>query len=188
MKTKRVLGFFLVFAGLFIILTGKAITGAVIGFQPKNYLGLLGILICLTGIFLITASTREWDKYRVNLVLREYESGQLNPVQAALKINDRLYPEGLKITGIDYRGGKINGTIKTPEQFIPFRVNDPDKARDLALAFYEMALINDTGNRKNCELHIGKNASTKHHKSGLQSLLESFEGKYQKDLELAKSR
>lgn len=41
--------------GLFITLTGKVITGAVIGVQPYNYLGLLGILVFLTGVFLIVA-------------------------------------------------------------------------------------------------------------------------------------
>ncbi len=49
---KRGLGIGLIFAGLFIVLTGKAITGAVIGFGAENYLSLLGILVFIVGVFL----------------------------------------------------------------------------------------------------------------------------------------
>jgi len=50
---KRGLGIGLIFVGLFIVLTGKAITGAVIGFGAENYLSLLGILVFIVGVFLL---------------------------------------------------------------------------------------------------------------------------------------
>ena len=56
MYWKRGLGIGLIFIGLFIILTNSFITGAVIGFQPQNYLGLFGIIIFISGILLIVVS------------------------------------------------------------------------------------------------------------------------------------
>lgn len=56
MYWKRGLGIGLIFIGLFIILTNSFITGAVIGFQPQNYLGLFGIIIFISGILLLIVS------------------------------------------------------------------------------------------------------------------------------------
>ena len=188
MGIKRVLnlsGFILLITGIIFILNYSEITGFVILENIGKTTGsIIGTAFIIGGILLLTAS-RGWNNYRVGLVIREYESGELNPVQAALKINDRLFPEGLKITGVDYRGG-VKETIKTEEEFIPVSLKDNEKAKDLALALYEMALINSRTNAKNCELHLGKQASSKHHKEGLTRIIKSFEHKYQGDLEMAR--
>lgn len=186
MNYKRGVGIGLIIISLILIISNTIITGAVIGHPTKNYLSLLGILIFVVGVFFILTTTRGWNNYRVGLVVREYESGTLSPVQAALKINDRLFPEGLKIIGVDYRGG-AKETIKTKEGFIPVQLNDERKARDLALALYELAVINDRANSRNCELHLSRQASSKHHREGLRKIIENFEHKYYKDLELARA-
>jgi|SRR3989344_3215974 len=59
MDYKRGLGIGLIFMGLFLILTGNIITGAVIGTSPENYLSLIGVVIFITGIFLILVSGLE---------------------------------------------------------------------------------------------------------------------------------
>ena len=184
MNLKRGLGIALIFAGLLLVATGKIITGAVIGTNLQNFSSMLGILIFMIGVFLIFNC--EWDKYRINLILGEYESGELNPIQAALKINDRLFPKGIRITGVDYRGGK-KGTLRTEKGHFPIRLNKNDDARDFALALYEIALINDRSNARNCELHLGKKASSKHHREGLQRIIEDFGDKYKKDLNVARA-
>ncbi len=145
----------------------------------------LGLFFLLIGIILFVTGSN-WDRYRVGLVLREYELGSLNPIQAALKINDRLFPSGIKITGVDYRGG-TNETIRTEKEYIPVKLHNDDKARDLALALYEIAVINNRENAKNCELHLSKKASSKHHKAGLLKIIEKFEEKYKEDLETARA-
>jgi len=59
MDWKRGFGVSLMLIGLFITLTSKTITGAVIGFQPINYLGVFGVFIFVLGIFLIIVSKGE---------------------------------------------------------------------------------------------------------------------------------
>jgi len=56
MNYKRGLGIGLIFIGLFVVLTSKIITGAVIGFRPENYLGLVGVLVFVVGVFLVLIS------------------------------------------------------------------------------------------------------------------------------------
>lgn len=167
-----------------IALVPLSITGFAIFDRARGTVSFIGLILIAGGVFLLAAA-KNWNRYRVGLVIREYESGTLNPVQAALKINDKLYPDGIEITGVNYRGG-INETIKAEKEQIPIRLGDREKARDLALALYEVALINDRSNSRNCELHLSKRASSKHHKTGLQKIIDKFEEKYEKDLKTAR--
>ena len=75
MYLKRGLGIGLIFIGLFIILTNSFITGAVIGFQPQNYLGLFGIIIFISGILFITVSRTGSLEEKVKEI-KVYESGK----------------------------------------------------------------------------------------------------------------
>lgn len=182
MNYKRGLGIGLIFVGLFIVLTSRVITGAVIGFQPENYLGLFGVLVFLVGVFLVFVSrTYQDNKSMVKRVLKEYERGKFNPVEAVLRISGDLLPDGIRIIGVDYRGGD-RGTIKTEGGGIPMRFRDQDKARDLALALYEIAVFNDRKNAKNCELHIARGVSSKHYRGGLDALIKDFEEKNKESL------
>ena len=90
-------GIGLIFVSLFIILTGGVITGAVIGFQPQNYLGLFGLLIFVVGIFLIVIERLE-DK----LGRRSYETHQQAHNAANYqRLKDRLLEmQRLKIQGV----------------------------------------------------------------------------------------
>ena len=186
-RVLKIFGILSFFIGIiFILNTFSGITGfSILEGLSSGISSIIGLVFIAVGIVLMSASAW-WDKYRVSLVIHEYEHGELNPVQAALKINDQLYPEGLKITGVEYNGGNKE-TIRTDKDFVPVRLHDKEKAKDLALALYEIAVINDRENAKNCELHISKQASSKHHKKGLLEIIKGFEYKYKEELEAARS-
>jgi len=59
MNWKRGLGIGLIFIGLFIVLTGKVITGNAVGLGSENYLGLFGLLIFIIGVFFMIVSGLE---------------------------------------------------------------------------------------------------------------------------------
>ena len=56
-------------------LTGKTITGNVIGTSPQNYLGILGLAILFIGIFLFSTATLE---DRTNLAQSILETEKIN--------------------------------------------------------------------------------------------------------------
>ena len=63
---KKGFGISLIIVGVFIVLIGKAITGAVIGFSSENYLSLLGIIVFVVGIALMFEGRRgEGDLVRI---------------------------------------------------------------------------------------------------------------------------
>jgi len=53
MNWKRGFGFGFIFIGLFFTLSGKIITGAIIGFKPENYIAWLGIMLFFIGFILL---------------------------------------------------------------------------------------------------------------------------------------
>lgn len=189
MIKKRVLGIVISIIGLILIINSQiSILGAVIGLvEITSGISLVvGLVFVGVGIgIFILAKDNEWDKYRVGLVMEEYESGNLNPIQAVIKINYRLFPSGIKINGVEYHG-ENKETIRTQRGYFPVTIDDEDKARDLAVALYEMAIINDRKNAKNCELHLSRKASSKDHKKGLTDIIQNFETKYKKELESIK--
>ncbi len=65
MNWKRGLGIGFLFAGGFIILTARTLTGAVVGTAKENYLGLFGVLLLVSGIVLLFVGTRVKGEYRV---------------------------------------------------------------------------------------------------------------------------
>lgn len=86
MYWKRGLGIGFIFTGIFISLTARVITGGVVGFARENYLGLLGVLLLVTGILLVLTTktlegrveieefderirAKEQDKKKVSLIL-----------------------------------------------------------------------------------------------------------------------
>ena len=56
MNNRKKLGFILIFLGFVMALTGKVITGSVVGLQGQNYLGTIGVFIFIVGAFLIVTS------------------------------------------------------------------------------------------------------------------------------------
>ncbi len=180
----RIIGSILFIAGfLFLANSFSGITGLVV-FEGvgKSVSWIAGLMLVGVGVLLLAAA-HDWNRYRVNLIIREYESGELNPVQAALKINNGLYPKGLEITGVNYNGNNpTDANIKTREGVFHARLNNREKAQDLVIALYEIAIINKRENAANCKLEFGKQASSKHHKGGLKDIIGAFEEDYKKDL------
>lgn len=65
MDWKRGLGIGLLFAGVFLILTAGALTGAVVGGKPQNLLGIFGVIVLIAGMLLILAVEEKPEKYTV---------------------------------------------------------------------------------------------------------------------------
>lgn len=53
MNWKRGIGIGLIFVGVYIILTARVLTGAVVGSSPRNFLGILGVLILVAGMLMV---------------------------------------------------------------------------------------------------------------------------------------
>jgi len=56
MNWKRGFGFGLIVIGMYIAITARVFTGAVVGFQPQNYISLLGVGVFIVGVILVLAS------------------------------------------------------------------------------------------------------------------------------------
>jgi hypothetical protein len=170
MNQKRVLGFILILTGLFITLTGKTITGNVIGFKPQNYLGWFGILIAVTGVVLVFMAKDEKSMEemleevptvngKIKLIERFYRSKRLDEVGVAEELNKIS-----EMQGMNYRPKtQLRVNTATNRHSLTDKNND-----DLAIAIYQRILANDPAYDRNCELHISKTISTKHHRKGLK--------------------
>lgn len=77
MNWKRGFGIGLLFIGAFITLINGVITGAVIGYGPENYLGLLGILIFIVGGVLIVISGSGLER-NIGREIEVYDKGHRN--------------------------------------------------------------------------------------------------------------
>jgi len=114
MGWKRGLGVGLLFVGLFLSLTAKIITGAVVGFSSKNLLGLLGILLLAGGIILILFGRSKTGKLEKTLADKH----------ASERMSERkLFPVIIKETikqGVHYKlnSSKYRGTKGATEAYV----------------------------------------------------------------------
>ena len=140
--------------------------------------------------FLLFLASKDWRSYEIGIALdinRDYEVDGLSPVATAVKINKELKKKGLSLKGVDYRGD-FNETIKFEGGSVNVRLKDRDKAKNLAIALYEIAKMNDPGNGKNCEIHISRYACSDNHPGGLLKAITDFEIKHGRELRAAKKK
>lgn len=75
MNWKRGLGIGLLFVGLFLVSTARVLTGAVVGSQPQNLLGLAGLLVFVVGVIMVMQGGRGEGglerQTRVNMAVTE---------------------------------------------------------------------------------------------------------------------
>ena len=79
MDWKRGVGFGLIFIGMYIAITARVFTGAVVGFEPQNLISLLGAGVFIAGIFLVFVSgtlEKRIGESKKNIIIHgtEYES------------------------------------------------------------------------------------------------------------------
>jgi len=117
MGWKRGLGVGLLFVGAFIILTGKVITGAVIGIGEESYLGLLGLLVFIIGVFLVVISrVGGLEKELGGEEIRVYDSEKLGVSKEerySMKDPYRFFAESGEVSLRDFK--RIYENIKTKE-------------------------------------------------------------------------
>jgi len=138
---KFISGVFLILVGVFLIFNSfSGITGFVIFENTKNVRGILGLVFIVVGAVLFITRGEEEKRYRVEAIMKDYESGKLGPVETATKIND-VYP----ISGVKFKPDSTNSVV-SPEGIHPLRLKHGRLARDLALGIYEIALGNEPRN------------------------------------------
>jgi hypothetical protein len=97
MNNNQKLGSALIFLGFIMALTGKVITGSVIGLQGQNYLGTLGILVFIIGAFLMIVSKIGGLEKDLGGEVQVYDSDPYK--KSNLSEDERLYirdsPKGL---------------------------------------------------------------------------------------------
>jgi len=104
MNWKRGFGIGLLFVGVFISMTSRVLTGAVIGFQPQNYLGLLGVVLFIGGLVLMVIGNRSLeDKLKKDNPNIDF-NGILDNREKFIKINLHLYKKHLDETNQFPRG------------------------------------------------------------------------------------
>lgn len=84
MNWKRGLGFGFIVIGLYIAITARVFTGAVVGFTPQNYISLLGVGIFIAGVVLIlgTGLEKKVSGEKVGRELSEEERAVHEPARS----------------------------------------------------------------------------------------------------------
>ena len=175
---QSILGILFIFTGIVLILNSfSGITGFVV-FEniSKNTGSIFGIVFIVVGALLFVIRGEEQRKYRAEELLRAYESGRIGPIKAASEIN-AIYP----IDGVKFTPNSRNSVV-SPDGVHPLSLKHGKKAKELALGLYEVAVHNDPRNKSRCELHLGKTASTKHHKKGFEKEVSKFEDQHRSEL------
>ena len=171
----RILGIILLLIGIVLLLNSiPTIIGFVIfGNVSKQVGSILGIAFVVGGLMLLMSSKRdkmeklekklveeESTKGKIKLIEQAYQQRVLNSKELADELNDIVPLKGM--------------TYKTDKQFT---VESEDEERyslstrnDPKLAYAVRDIIRDNSDiyLRNCELHISKTESTKHHKKGLR--------------------
>lgn len=177
----RNLGLIYLMTGIILILlSAPIITGFAVSNGTKSLpsIPLIGIAFLITGMLFLTEGERQKHNL-LETTLEKYEKGKINPVQTASVINSNSY----RIQGVKYKEGLSLTVLGDDGSEHSINVQNDNKARELALAFYKISMINNPRNLAHCQLHIGKGASTKHHLAGFMKHLEVFENRYKEDLE-----
>jgi len=177
-RISKFLGVILVLIGAVLLSNSAGITGfAILQNIGKTTGSIFGIVFVIVGVLLLVTREEEERRYRINEIMKKYEHGEISPMEAAREVNDIL-----QINSVRFKAD-VKHSITGPTGGYSIKVKSGNRAKELALAFYEVARINSPKNVQYCELHLSEQASTKHHKKGFEEELLRFERKYRKELE-----
>lgn len=181
---------FIILGAVLILNACSGMTGYVVfqdvGVQTSS---ILGLAMFIGGIMLLAYERSQTDfKKSIDSIVDLYESGRINSISAADRIN-RLRT-GKQIKGVDYAGGKAL-LVKTRRGDVPINVKNQEKALELFNATYFTSLINDRGNSKNSKVEItqGKIPYLDQLKGGLTEYMTQYSQEHLDDLKrMAQSR
>ena len=175
-------GLAFVFIGFIILLNSfQTITAFVILEDIDDKIGYFaGIWFVVVGILLLNASRTIYEE--LGDIVNGYNHGKVNPIRAAIETRNALRRIGREINGVRYRGSEQGVTVKTAQGAYSLRAENRERAAELALGIYEIALSNNPQNDRNCELHLSKRASTKDHRKGFLQEEEKFRRRYSTDV------
>ncbi len=159
-------------------------TGFFIGGMSAEFSSFLGILFFVLGTALLPVETYN-PRERVRTIAGLYERGGLGVVDAALQIDDAVGG----IRHVRFSPGK-KFTVYSARDGVPIPLKGEEgksrKPTELAVALYEVGNLRHPGVRG--ELTLGRNASSKHHRAGLDALLHDFEQRHAEELRRVRQR
>ncbi len=177
-RTKGVIAFLLFLASVGLFWGSFSITGAFIGPASSQGLNVLALVVFTSSLILLIYN-RQDKKDRLAEIIRMYEKGEIDPLEAAYQINTVV-----PIREVRFKPGKEH-TVYGNDDAYPIPIKNGGPAEELAFAEYFLAQHNNPGTHS--QFHLGKGASTKHHKAGFLALLEKerarLRRKYGRDFE-----
>lgn len=181
-KSFKILGIFLIVVGVIFLFNFFRITGLAIFENTAGTTGsILGIIFVIGGVLLLNASQRTIHD-ELSDIVDNYNHEKISPVRAAIQTREALHKQGREISGVKYKGSERSVTVITPQGGYTLSANNNERAAELALGVYEVAITNDPKNERYCELHLGKGASTKHYRKGFMREEEKFRTRYANDV------
>ncbi|MCU0642459.1 MAG: hypothetical protein MUF61_02685 [archaeon] len=122
---------------------------------------------------------------KIKDLLHKYSNTNLSPVLVAAQINGELKNKYGIARSVNYTGGDLNLSVRTKRRIVPLKVSTAEKAKDLAFAFRLGMESYEPKSRRDSELQISEEASSKHHPEGLEVLLNQFRAQHKQELKKA---
>jgi len=172
---KKFIGAFLFLVGVIMLSASQSgITGNIISDRTGAVGSILSLVLIVGGLVVMVKG----DEYlALNDITRRYELGEIDAVRAGYLIN-----EIIPIQNVKFRTGKQHSIVGADNTY-PISLKEGDKAIELAIMGYLLALENNPKGSRNNNIEISRKASTKHHMNGFLKLLNSFKSSNAEDLE-----
>lgn len=148
-----------------------SMTGAFIGTLSKIGMNVTALFLFTTSLILFM-HTQFDDRHKIEEIVHQFEGGKVNALEAAYSIDEAVH-----IREVHFKPG-FEHSVQGEGQRYSVYVKDEEKGRELAFAEFLLASRRNPFHKS--EMHLGKGASTKHHKEGFQILLEHYRKKFQR--------
>ena len=170
-KKEGILALLFFLLSIFLFSGSFSMTGAFIGTMSKSNVNITALFLFTTALILFLHTDFD-DRHKIEGIIHQYEGGKINTLEAAYAIDEAVH-----IREVHFKLG-FEHSVQGEGQRYSVYVKDEEKGRELAFAEFLLASRRNPFHRS--EMHLGKQASTKHHKDGFLLLLEQYKKKFQR--------